>query len=74
MRIIKEKITKRTGMTEVLRGLKAKSDCLIIDPDERPSVSSIASKLKRTEGMLFITQKDGDVVKVQKIGKVKIKK
>ena len=71
LEVVKEKLNPAPGYTalyrEALIGLVANEDCLVLDLSERKRISSIAAKLKATQGMSFITRKAGEKVKVQKL-------
>jgi hypothetical protein len=67
MQVINEKLVARKCYTDTLRGLKPDLEVLVVKYDERNTISTITSRLKRDEGFTFITQKDGDNLKIQKI-------
>ena len=67
MEIIKEKLKVAKHYSSALRKLVPGIDCLVVDIGVRQTVSSIASKLKKAEGLVFITRKDGNKLKVQRI-------
>lgn len=67
MQVINEKLVGRKKYAQSLRALKPNTEVLVVDIAERNSVSAIVARLKKAEGMEFITQKDGDKLKVQRI-------
>lgn len=68
-RVTNEEFNEDTGrgITQALRNLAVKKECLIIEADKRPVISVIIARLKKETGMDFTTKKTGDVVKIWKL-------
>ncbi len=66
MQVITEKIIKQRSVAQQLRDLAINEEVLCVPLEKSASIYGTITRLKLVDKMDFITQKDGEVIKVQR--------
>lgn len=64
---INEALPSRPNITNTLRNMNKIIDCVLFPLNDIFSVRNTMSRLKKTEGMLFTSENDGEILKVWRI-------